>query len=165
MDLSLRPDLTLRAITPEDEQLLREIYASTREEELRLLGWPPAQRAAFLRQQFNAQHGWYQTHFAAGNFDLILERHEPIGRLYLYRQPHDLNVIDIALLPAHRGRGIGTFLMCQLLAEADRTGRTVSLHVEAFNRVRSLYERLGFVGVGETGVYLEMRRPPAAAVS
>ncbi len=165
MDLSSWPDLGLRPISAADEPLLRTVYASTREEELGLTGWPPEQQAAFLRQQFDAQHGWYQTHFAAADFDLILERDEPIGRLYVYRQPHDLNVIDIALLPAYRGRGVGTFLMRQLLAEADHTGRTVSLHVEGFNRARALYERLGFAYVGDDGVYLEMRRPPAAGVS
>ena len=165
VDLSQWSDLTLRAITPEDETLLREIYASTRAEEMHLLGWSPAQADAFLRQQSDAQHGWYQTHFAAADFDLILERGKPVGRLYVHRQPHDLNVIDIALLPAHRGRGIGTFLMRQLLVEADRTGRTASLHVEGFNRARTLYERLGFACVADAGIYLEMRRPPAADIN
>ncbi len=155
----------MRPITAADEPLLRAIYASTREDELNQTDWPPAQREAFLRQQFDAQHGWYQTHFATGDFDLILERGEPIGRLYVYRQAHDLNVIDIALLPAHRGRGIGTFLMRRVLAQAAAGGQTVSLHVECFNRARLLYDRLGFRTVGEEGVYVAMRWDPPAAGS
>ena len=152
----------MRPITPADEGPLRTIYASTREDELARTGWLPTQREAFLRQQFDAQHRWYQTHFAGGDFDLILERGEPVGRLYVYRQAHDLNVIDIALLPAHRGRGLGTFLMRAVLAEAARDGQTVSLHVEVFNRARTLYDQLGFRPVGEEGVYVGMRWEPPA---
>lgn len=162
VDLSSWPGLALRPITAADEPLLRTIYASTRAEELGQTGWPPGQQAAFLRQQFDAQHEWYQTHFAAADFDLILERGEPVGRLYVYRQLHDLNVTDIALLPGYRGRGIGTFLMCQILAEATREGKRVTLHVEGFNPARTLYHRLGFQPVGEEGVYVEMHwNPPA----
>lgn len=157
MDVTPWPGLALRPISTEDAELLYEIYAGTREDELQQTGWPPVQKAAFLRQQFAAQHQWYQTHFIPGAFDLILENNRPIGRLYVYRQPHDINVIDIAFLPPYRGRGIGTFLMRQILAEAARNGQTVSLHVECFNRARSLYDRLGFRPVGEDGVYVEMR--------
>ena len=162
MPLPSWPGLVLRPISVMDEPLLRTIYASTREDELRYTGWSPEQQAGFLRQQFDAQHGWYQTHFAAGDFNLILERGEPIGRLYVYRQPHNLNVIDITLLPAYRGHGIGIFLMHQILEEAARGGQTVSLHVECFSRARALYVRLGFQPVGGEGVYVEMRWIPSA---
>ena len=158
MDVTDWPGLTLRPIAEGDVERLREIYASTRDGELQLTGWPPEQKAAFLRQQFDAQHAWYQTHYRDGDFALLLEHGEVVGRLYVFRQAHDLNIIDIALLPGFRGRGLGTFLLRQLLAEADRAGRTVSLHVEFFNRARSLYDRLGFARIGGDGVYLEMRR-------
>ena len=159
--------LELRPVAPADEPLLRRIYATTREDELRLTGWPAEQQASFLRQQFDAQHQWYQTHFAAGDFDLILKNGQPIGRLYVYRQPHDIDVIDIALLPEYRAQGTGTFLMRRILAEAAAAAQTVTLHVECFNRARSLYDRLGFHPIGEEGVYVEMRwePPPAAAGS
>jgi predicted GNAT family acetyltransferase len=50
-----------------------------------------------------------------------------------------------------------------VIAEADRDGRRVSLHVERWNRARRLYERLGFAVVAETDVYLLLERPPASA--
>ena len=53
--------------------------------------------------------------------------------------------------------------MRRVLAEAAGGGRTVSLHVECFNRARSLYDRLGFQPVGGEGVYVEMRGRPADA--
>ena len=68
----------------DDLALLREIYASTRAEEVAQTGWPPEQIAAFLTQQFEAQHAHYQKHFPSADFDLILsEAGDPVGRLYL----------------------------------------------------------------------------------
>ncbi len=45
----------------------------------------------------------------------------------------------------------------ELLAEGERTGKTVSIHVERHNPALGLYDRLGFRPVGEHGVYVLMR--------
>ena len=74
-----------------------------------------------------------------------------------------MHVIDIALLPEFRGRGIGAALLRELMDEAASAGRAVSIYVEESNRAQSLYRRLGFEPVGTHGVYLLMRwRPPDA---
>jgi ribosomal protein S18 acetylase RimI-like enzyme len=65
--------------------------------------------------------------------------------------------MDIALLPPFRGQGIGAGLLRPLLAEGADAGRSVSIHVEQSNPAMSLYRRLGFVPVGEHGVYILMR--------
>ena len=82
----------------------------------------------------------------------------------MHRGEDDIRIMDIAVAPAFRGRGIGTGLMEELMAEARSSGRTLSIHVEMQNPARSLYDRLGFVPVGEHGVYVLMnglrrRRP------
>ena len=43
--------VTLRPAAPEDRELLFGVYASTREEELAPVPWPPEAKDAFLRQQ------------------------------------------------------------------------------------------------------------------
>ena len=70
--------------------------------------------------------------------------------------------MDIALMPEHRGGGLGTRLLRELFAEAEASGRKVSIHVEIFNPARRLYERLGFIQAAERGVYLLMERPAAS---
>jgi ribosomal protein S18 acetylase RimI-like enzyme len=67
-------------------------------------------------------------------------------------------IVDVALLPAHRGRGIGTALLTPILDEAERTGRAVSIHVARENPARRLYDRLGFVQVADQGVHLLLTR-------
>ena len=152
--------ISLRPICPEDEPFLRRVYTSTRQEELAVVPWTAEQKEAFLRMQFDAQHRYYQEHYASADFLLVLSNDVPIGRLYLDRWETEFRIIDIALLPEHRGVGIGSRLLKDVLDEADRAGKAVSIHVEKFNPALRLYERLGFLPVADTGVYLRMERPP-----
>jgi ribosomal protein S18 acetylase RimI-like enzyme len=158
-------ELLFRPIGAGDLPFLAELYASTRTEELAHVGWSESQKAAFLEMQFRAQHADYMTNYPAASFELIVEDGVAIGRRYLDRRSAEWNLVDITLLPAHRGRGIGTRLMRDLLADADRAGVRVTIYVESFNRARRLYERLGFQAIGETGVYSLMARPAGALVS
>ena len=57
-----RAALALRPVTPEDEGLLLEIYASTRADELAQIPWDEAQRAAFLKMQLTARDRSYRMY-------------------------------------------------------------------------------------------------------
>jgi len=152
----------LRPARPEDRELLFDIYARTRDEELAVVPWTVAQKEAFLRQQFEAQDAHYRQHYEGAGFLVIEVSGEAVGRLYVARWPKEIRIMDIALLPAHRGRGFGSAILGELLAEGQATGRTVSIHVEHHNPARSLYERLGFRPAADRGVYVLMEWKPAA---
>jgi ribosomal protein S18 acetylase RimI-like enzyme len=51
-------------------------------------------------------------------------------------------------------------LIKDLLTEAERAGKPVSLHVAKDNRARRLYERLGFETLEDTGIYFKMESRP-----
>ena len=146
----------LRPAGPDDRDFLLRVYASTREEELRLVDWSDEQKAAFVEQQFEAQDAYYREHYHPATFDVIEDGGEPIGRLYVARWEDEIRIMDIALLPEHRGHGIGTALLRALLDEAAEAGQRLSIHVELNNPARRLYERLGFAPVEERGVYVLM---------
>ena len=156
----MTPAITLRPARDHDREFLYRVYASTREDELAVVPWTDAQREEFLRMQFAAQDSHYHTHFPDAAYDLVLRDGQPIGRLYVDRRPDELRILDIALLSEHRGGGIGTRLMRELLDEAARTGKAVRIHVEHNNPALRLYHRLGFTRVGDTGVYYLMERVP-----
>jgi ribosomal protein S18 acetylase RimI-like enzyme len=124
--------------------------------------WGDADKEAFLRMQFEAQRRHYTTYYPAAAHDVVLVDGEPAGRLYVDRGEQEICVVDIALLPEYRGRGIGADLLTPILDEADAAGKTVSIHVEHSNRARRLYERLGFVEVADQGVYALLERTPQA---
>jgi len=148
--------LSRRPVTGEDRPLLFEIYASTRAEELKLVPWTAEQKLAFVRQQFEAQDSYYREHYRDTTWEVVLADGVPAGRLYVARWPEEIRVIDIALLPAHRGRGLGTRLLTEVFDEARSAGKPVRIHVEVMNPARALYERLGFRQVADQGVYLMM---------
>ena len=123
--------------------------------------WDDAQKDAFLRMQFDAQDAWWRENYADASFDVVLVGGEPAGRLYVHRGPSEIRIVDIALLPEHRGSGIGSSLLRDLLAEADESGKSVTIHVERMNPALRLYERLGFSLAEDKGVYLFLERPPS----
>ncbi|HEX9375501.1 MAG TPA: GNAT family N-acetyltransferase [Actinomycetota bacterium] len=155
--------VTLRPARPEDRDFLLAVYASTRAEEMAIVPWTDEQKDAFVRFQFEAQDRHYREHFARASFDVVLVGGDPAGRLYVDRGPAEIRVVDIAILPEFRGAGVGGMLLGELLNEAERTGRKVSIHVERFNRAIGLYRRMGFTPVADAGgdayVLMEWVRP------
>jgi len=145
--------IRLRPITAADAPFLRALYGSTRTEELAAVPWSEEQKRAFLDMQFRAQSVHYQTHYDNAEFMIVEEAGVAIGRLILHQRPEEIRVIDISLMPEHRGRGIGTKLLQDVIREAAASGRRVSIHVEQFNPAKRLYERLGFSWVESNGVY------------
>jgi GNAT superfamily N-acetyltransferase len=158
----LDPRITLRPIGPDDMDFLLRVYHSVREEELAMvLDWTDEQKAAFVRQQFEAQHGWYQDHYDGAQFDVILVEGVPAGRLYVHRRPAEIRLVDIALLPDFRKGGLGTSILHDLLAEGEAAGKPVTIHVEVYNPAMRLYERLGFRPIEDRGPYrlMEWKAP------
>lgn len=146
-------EVALRAVQDGDAELLLAIYASTRTEELAQVDWDDAQKDAFVRMQFEAQRKFYESEYPGAEFQIILVAGEPAGRLYVHRREREIRIMDIALLPAFRGQGIGTRILSDILAEGERTARPVTIHVESFNPAQRLYERLGFKRIASNGVY------------
>jgi ribosomal protein S18 acetylase RimI-like enzyme len=162
----MRETITFRPETDDDLEFLCRLYISTREEELKAVDWTVDQKIAFLVQQFQAQRSHYRANYQDAEYLVIVENGVPIGRLYLHRRPDDLRIMDIALLPEHRQRGIGGLLMRELIEEASGKGTGVSIHVEVDNPAMHLYERLGFHHVETYGVYhLMVWRPASEAAS
>ncbi|HEY2769903.1 MAG TPA: GNAT family N-acetyltransferase [Solirubrobacteraceae bacterium] len=156
--------ISLRPVGPDDQSFLRRVYASTREAELANVDWTDEQKAEFVRFQFHAQATHYRERFPDAAHHVILVDGRQAGRLYVDRRPDEICVVDIALLPEFRGRGVGGSLLRDVLAEAERSGCPVTIHVERFNPAQRLYARLGFVLAEEEGpVYLMMRWTPGGS--
>ena len=148
--------VTLRFSLPEEEAFMFHLYATTRTDEMALVNWSAEQKQAFLQMQFKAQRHHYGMQFPEAQYQTILRNDTAIGRLIVNRSDGEILLMNIALLPEYRNAGIGTALIRNLQAEAIKAGKPIRLHVETFNRAMHLYERLGFIKVGEAGIYFEM---------
>jgi ribosomal protein S18 acetylase RimI-like enzyme len=151
--------IELRPTQLADRDFLLQLYAGTRADEMAIVPWSEADKAAFIEQQFTAQDNAYRGTYPAGEFLVVVAGAKPIGRLYLARLEDELRVVDIVLEPAQRGQGAGSRLMEWLIARADSDGLAVTLHVEYWNPAHAWYERLGFATVERRGIYEFMRRP------
>jgi ribosomal-protein-alanine N-acetyltransferase len=80
---------------------------------------------------------------------------EPVGFCSFWRVADELHINNLAVLPAHRRRGIATTLLTYVLKEGARLGaRSATLEVRRSNEeARRLYERFGFTASGVRRAY------------
>lgn len=152
----------LRAARSDDLPALAALYADTRAAEMAGVPWPQVAKQGFLDQQFQLQHRHYVLHYADADFMVVEHEGRLCGRYYLQRTPPEHLVVDISLLAAWRGQGLGAAMIRASQAEAAALGRGVGLHVARNNPgARRLYERLGFEPCeGGTDTHQRMRWHP-----
>lgn len=146
----------LRPAALEDKPFLRQLFATTRAEELALMPWDDHQKETFISMQFNAQDQQYAMSYPQADHSIILLKDVPIGRMMVARNDTAISLVDIALVPEFRNVGIGSGLIKDLLNEAAAVGKPVRLHVFFSSAAVRLYESLGFSRIGLDTAYLEM---------
>lgn len=146
--------MTLRPVQESDDEFLLKVYGSTREQELAQVPWTAEQKQQFVHMQWEAQKTHYAAQHPKAGHEIIYVHGIAAGRLYLDRSGEKFHILDITLLPEHRNRGAGTFLLSQIMAEAKEAGKPVSIYVETFNPSLRLFQRLGFTPVQQEGFHL-----------
>jgi GNAT superfamily N-acetyltransferase len=157
------PTATLRPEGADDRAFLAELFVASRGPELDLLPIAGDARARLIEQQLAAQRAGYAAKHPEASFEIVVVDGARAGRRIVDRTPERIHLVDIALLPAFRGRGIGTVLIQLLLDEADDAGIPVSLYADRTSPARRLYERLGFTALADDGVRLRLERAPRSA--
>ncbi len=161
---SLLPaDIVLRPATQADGVLCEVLFIEQYQGPLQFAGWNDSQCRAHLQPQFAMREQQFRERYPQADHDIIEVDGSGIGRLLVSRRQQVVNIIDMVLLPAWRGRGIGSHLLQQLCNEADETGKVLELHVACDNPAVHLYQRSGFKMSEDQGVYLLMRRAPESA--
>lgn len=135
---------TLRVATPADrafaERLGQDNMAAYRAS--RNIAWDPAR---------------FEASWASFDNRVIETRGVPVGVLRLHELPDALEIRDLQLLPAYRGRGLGAWAVRQAFGRAAELGKAeLRLRVFPENPARRLYERLGFSVVAELDGVLHM---------
>jgi ribosomal protein S18 acetylase RimI-like enzyme len=110
-------------------------------------GWDEDAQAQFFRRQFDPTRR-----------QVIVCDGCDAGFLDVERRDDCVALVNIELAPDWQGRGVGSQIIRGLLEEACWWGVPVRLQVLRVNdRARSLYERLGFVVIGETATHFQMQ--------
>lgn len=159
-------DLKLRPVRePDDMPLLECIYASSRDYETPYYyKFTESELKAFLVSQCHIQHNQYMNAPDADFYIIETLDGTPLGRFYIREMSYpEIRVIDIAILPEHRRKGVGKALFRQTINRAGKEGKRVSIHVEQNNPAHLFYEKLGFGYVHMDGIYDLMVWPASDA--
>jgi ribosomal protein S18 acetylase RimI-like enzyme len=149
--------MTLRPEREDDQAFRYELFRVSRPPEWDMVQLDPQLREQLDRHQFAAQTSSYRTQFAKARFDIIEFGGERIGRIVVDRPGNELHIVDQAIVPHMRNKGLGTAMMRVLMDEAARAGIPVRLTVASTNDPSlRLYLRLGFVETGAVPMYVEM---------
>lgn len=143
---------SFRPVAASDDVFLFQLYASTRAGELAAWGWSAAQQEPFLRMQWLAQKRGYEARYSSEGHCILEREGQPVGRLWVVRGARELRLVDVTLLPAYQGAGLGTALLRSLQEEAAAAGKPLRLHVSRNNPALRLYTRLGFTPVSGADV-------------
>ena len=111
-------------------------------------GWDEQWQADYFRHRFDPT-----------TCEIIESDGVPIGCISVERREDRIFLAVIEIAPGYQNRATGTKLIRALCDEADSRGVPVELQVIKVNPARCLYERLGFVVIGETETHYLMRRP------
>ena len=84
--------------------------------------------------------------FDPTKIQVIQYQGKDVGRLRVVRSPESLYVGGIQILPEFQGKGIGTDIFKELIAESNRTNLPIVLEVHDVNEgAITFYENLGLV--------------------
>lgn len=160
MDPLPRP-LRLRHAVDADAAFCRALYASTRDD-LRRLPLPPALLDAMIDQQQRAHEDGRRARHPDAEVLILEHAGEPVGRVVLDAAGAHWRLVDLALLPQQRGRGLGRALLGALQARAAACGAGIALSVLRTNEAAlRLYRRAGFALRASDALCHEMAWHPA----
>lgn len=158
------PEITRRPASESDRLFLLDLYAGVREPELALTPWTPEQKHAFVELQFNAQTVGYRQAYPQAVHEIVSAGGRDVGRIYWSPDADTLHILDITIANSSRNSGIGSHVLREILGEADREQKSVTIYVETYNPSLRLFERLGFRATAQDGFQLLLKRAPGQQV-
>jgi ribosomal protein S18 acetylase RimI-like enzyme len=155
------PPLLLRAATEADTAFVQALYASTRDDLLQL-PLPPAQLAQLVAMQQRVHEAGQRAVYPNAEVMILEHGGAAAGRAVLDTTGSDWRLVELAVLPAMRGRGLGAALLAALQERARAHGASIGLAVLRTNApALRLYERAGFGIAGGNELQHQMVWCPA----
>lgn len=106
----------------------------------------------WIEEAFDEAWGWREQW-------LVTQEGQVLGFCSLSQDRQALFIRELHLLPEHRGRGVGAWVLETLAQWAGQRGLPLlRLMVFKSNPARQLYRRHGFVEMGEDDCFVRMQR-------
>jgi ribosomal protein S18 acetylase RimI-like enzyme len=145
--------LRLRPASSADEPFIRHLFGEVCKGQFAATGLSGPVLDQIIAQQFRSQTAGYAAQFPDAISLIVTRDTTAVGRLLIHCAGERWHVIDIVLLPADCGRGLGSAIFDALEASARARGiGALTLTVLASNlAAHRFYLRRGFADVGSAG--------------
>lgn len=147
-------DLRIRAATHSDAEFICRLVEKT------MRGYVEKLWGSFS-EDLTRKHT--EDAISSRSYSVIELDGDAVGALAVERHDTHIQLTQLFVLPSHQNRGIGTYLVRQLIAEAQDARKPLRLRVLSVNPARMFYERLGFQVASQTPERFFMELLPADA--
>jgi len=151
--MTIMIDCSLIKLIPADEIYKEFSYQVKRAAEGKyitlMFGWDEAVQRSFHDKAWQHQKP-----------DIITYDGQLIGTIATIENEDFVEIGQFFILPEYQNKGIGTYLLKNILDKADQLGKNVTLKFLKNNPVESLYVRNGFRIVDTSGILYYMERKP-----
>jgi ribosomal protein S18 acetylase RimI-like enzyme len=144
----------LRMAGPGDAELLWETFRTSRPESYVALP------DNLLRVQHRAREAAYSASYPGAENCVVVTAGRNAGRVLVWWSDEECRIVDLAILPDERGRGLGELVVRSLADEAKRAGKPLRASVPSDNPgALRLYQRIGFNVVSRDGANFALELP------
>lgn len=159
-------NLTFRPETTEDEAFIRTLMLQVLTRSLGAEAWPEPLRTNLLDTQYRVRREGFRQMAGDAPGTILCVDGEPAGWLVLAETEEAILIVNIAVLEAWQGRGLGTWMLRSVIEKAGQRHIPVQLEVARINdAARRLYLRLGFHEVGGNEIHHQMEWKPQSAAA
>ncbi len=151
--------IKLRPVQQKDHTFLFKLFRKTYDHDIDF-GDDENAIHEYYEEQFLNRENYYTKYYPSIQYYIVLLSGKEVGRLSLDYSDKVYELIDLALLPAYRGMGVGGYLIESLKREAAENDSEVAVRVDKGNAASRLFERKGFVELIDGGFIHEFKWRP-----
>jgi len=153
-------DIQLKKKNETDSEFLLQLMGEIKIAELNAYSWPEHMKNQLIEMQYKGYEQMIKNEYPNAEDYIIMVDNENAGRLQLDINDNSMCIVNISLMPAFHGKGIGSKIIKDVLAEADMKNKPVYLEVDKVNPAFNLYKRIGFDICGEDEIKYSMKYLP-----
>lgn len=160
------PPILLRPEREKDAAFLGALFRTSAGRDLSLLPIDDAMKDVLMRMQFASQAATYRAQFPAARFDVVEQGGVPIGRIVIDAGIAAGCIVDFALVPDRRARGLGTAILAAVLERFAHRRQPVQCQVLVGNEPSlRMCRRVGFRQIGHVPPFLHLKWEPTHLTS
>jgi ribosomal protein S18 acetylase RimI-like enzyme len=109
----------------------------------------------------NFQKDFFSRYLQTIEFQIIVIKNKSVGIVAFSRNKTSINIDEIQLLPEYQSRGIGTLILSDIIASAQKAKIEITIRVLKVNYIaQKFYDKLGFEKIGDTETHFLLKRKP-----